>query len=71
MKTRHEITKVYSIQMTCDLCGSIMLPSKFNVQSSTYKSTCPKCGVEIDTGSTCYPYTQYEYKYPGEVISDE
>ena len=71
MVTKHEITKAYSIQMTCDLCGYVMLQGKFDSKSWTYKSTCPKCGNVVDTGDVCYPYMSYEYKCPGEVISDE
>ena len=77
MITKHKIIAAYSVQQTCDKCKTIMLPSVFHMGSvekqftdSCYTSTCPKCGNEVNTGKTCYPFTQISYELPGEEVTD-
>ena len=75
MITKHKIIAAYSVQQTCDKCKTIMLPSVYHMgtyakdyKDSYYTSTCPKCGNVVNTGSTQYPYMNYDYVVPGEEI---
>jgi len=70
MITKHNVIAMYNICVTCDKCQTIMNSGVYDKYTNTYLSTCPNCGYVENTGSVCYPYTQYEYETKGTPIMD-
>ena len=70
MITRHEVTKLFAINLTCDKCGTSM---KFKCLSgdmtNPYQYVCPNCG-EVTNMDNTYPYLAWMHNEKGEPVED-